>query len=265
MSFPIISADERLQQQSGVKGQIYGKFGIGKTSLLRTLDPADTLCIDLEAGMKSVQDWGGDSLSVRDWPTLRDITCWICGPNPALPSTHVYSQAHYNAMLEAHGPAPEKYKTVFIDSTSNATRYCLTWAQQQPEAVSDRSGKPDLRGAYGLLGREVVAWAEQWQHKQNINVWLVGGLEMAVDDLNRPYWKPLLEGSKGANTIPYIFDQIISMAEIRPDDGEPFRALVCQTVNRWAYPAKDRSGKLSEIEAPDLTKLMNKINNKGAN
>ncbi len=34
MSLPIISADQRLAERRGVKGCIFGKSGIGKTSLL---------------------------------------------------------------------------------------------------------------------------------------------------------------------------------------------------------------------------------------
>ena len=56
MSMKIISADQRLKQQTGVKMVIFGGFGIGKTRLLTTLDEP-TLCIDLEAGLLAVQDW----------------------------------------------------------------------------------------------------------------------------------------------------------------------------------------------------------------
>ena len=42
MSLPIITADQRLAEPRGIKGCIFGKSGIGKTSLLWTLDPART-------------------------------------------------------------------------------------------------------------------------------------------------------------------------------------------------------------------------------
>ena len=38
-NLPIISADERLKETRGIKGCIFGPSGIGKTSLLWTLDP----------------------------------------------------------------------------------------------------------------------------------------------------------------------------------------------------------------------------------
>ena len=42
MTLPIISADQRLKEQRGIKGCIFGKSGIGKTSLLWTLDENKT-------------------------------------------------------------------------------------------------------------------------------------------------------------------------------------------------------------------------------
>ena len=32
----------------------------------------------------------------------------------------------------------------------------MVYAKTQPEAFSERTGKPDMRGAYGLLAREVI-------------------------------------------------------------------------------------------------------------
>ena len=54
MSLRIVSADERLSA-AGAKTTmaIFGPSGVGKTSWLKTLPPAETLCIDLEAGLKS--------------------------------------------------------------------------------------------------------------------------------------------------------------------------------------------------------------------
>ena len=52
---------------------------VGKTSLLKTLPPETTLCVDLEAGMKSVQDWPGDSIPIRAWLDAVDIACLIGG------------------------------------------------------------------------------------------------------------------------------------------------------------------------------------------
>ena len=48
------------------------------------------------------------------------------------------------------------------------------------------------------------------------------------------------------------------MAEIAQADGDPYRAFVCRTLNPFGYPAKDRSGRLDQIEDPHLGRLMGK-------
>ena len=55
MSLPIISADQRLAEQRGIKGCIFGKSGIGKTSLLWTLNASTTLFMDLKAGDLAIE------------------------------------------------------------------------------------------------------------------------------------------------------------------------------------------------------------------
>jgi hypothetical protein len=93
MAIPIISADQRLAEPRGVKGTIFGKSGIGKTSLLWTLDPPTTLFIDLEAGDLAVEGWSGDTVRPRTWAECRDVAAFIGGPNPALRNDQVYSEA----------------------------------------------------------------------------------------------------------------------------------------------------------------------------
>ena len=55
MVLPIITADQRLAEARGVKGCIFGKSGLGKTSLLWTLKATTTLFIDLEAGDLAIE------------------------------------------------------------------------------------------------------------------------------------------------------------------------------------------------------------------
>ena len=49
------------------------------------------------------------------------------------------------------------------------------------------------------------------------------------------------------------------MALMPSEDGNPYRAFVCQTLNQWGYPAKDRSGRLDTLEEPHLGRLLEKM------
>ena len=253
----IISADERLKQQSGVKAAIFGVWGIGKTSLLKTLSEP-TLCLDFEAGLLAVQDWLGDSISVRTWEDARDIACLIGGINPA--SKSVYSQRHYDSAKAKFKDCDfSKYKCVFIDSITIASKICLAWCKNQPESFSDKSGKPDTRAAYGLLASEMSSWLNQFQHIPDKDVIFVGLLDQKTDDYNKTSWTPTIEGSKTAIELPGILDEVISMVAMKNEQGKLERKFVCHTLNANMYPAKDRSGCLNEIEEAHLGKLLAKI------
>lgn len=256
----IITADQRLANKAGIKGIIVGPAGIGKTSLLYTLDPATTLFVNAEAGELSVQEWGGDMVRLRTWQDARNLAAVLGGPNPAYADTEIYSLAHYNAACSELGAeAFAKYETIFIDSITEVSRLCFAWAKQQPESFSEKTGKPDTRGTYGLLGREMVGWLKQFQHAPRVNVWLVGLLNEVKDDFGRISHVMQIEGSKTALEAPGITDQVISMVQMTPEEGAPYRAFVTHAVNPWGYPAKDRSGRLDLIEEPHLGRLMEKI------
>lgn len=265
MSLPIITADQRLAEPRGVKGVLVGKSGIGKTSQLWTLNPVSALFFDLEAGDLAVEGWAGDTIRPRTWQECRDFAVFIGGPNPALRDDQPYSQAHFDAVCARFGnPAVlDKYETVFVDSITVAGRLCLQWCKGQPQAYSEKTGKPDGRGAYGLMGQEMIGWLTHLQHTRRKNVWFVGILNEALDDFNRRVFTLQVDGSKTGLELPGIVDEVVTLAEVKaqnPDgSASSYRAFVCHTLNQWGYPAKDRSGRLDAIEEPDLGRLMRKI------
>jgi hypothetical protein len=260
-SFAIITADQRRAERHGAKILIAGPSGVGKTSLLRTLDPATTLFIDTEAGDIAVSDVPADAVRPATWAECRDWACVIGGPNPALPPTACYSEAHFRSACERIGPPDRfvKYRTFFVDSITEASRLSFFWCEQQPAAFSEKTGKPDLRSAYGLHGREMIAWLRQLQHARDAHVIFVVILEKAIDDFNHTEWQLQIEGSKTGRELPGIVDQIITMQFIDFGDGKPVRAFVCTAPNAWGYPGKDRSGRLEQIEQPHLGKLITRL------
>ena len=135
---------------------------------------------------------------------------------------------------------------------------CLAWCKNQPGAFSEKTGKPDSRGAYGLLGQEMITALTHLQHVRDKHVIYVAILEEKTDEYNRRHFGLQLEGSKTALELPGVLDEVITLALLKTEDGTPYRAFVTRADNPYGYPSKDRSGRLDALEAPDLAKLIAK-------
>ena len=110
-----------------------------------------------------------------------------------------------------------------------------------------------------MLASEMSSWLNQFQHIPDKDVIFVGLLDQRTDDFNKTSWIPQIEGSKISIELPGVLDEVISMVPMKGESGNLARKFVCHTLNAAGYPAKDRSGKLSEIEEAHLGKLLAKI------
>jgi hypothetical protein len=262
----IIPAAVHNTAARGAKALIIGPTGVGKTSLLRTLDPATTLFVDIEAGDLAVQDLAIDTFRPRTWPECRNLAVLLAGANPAVPADTVYGEKHLDSVIDQFDAPPERlaqYQTYFIDSITAAGRLCFAWASQQSEAFSERSGKKDLRGAYGLHAREMCSWLLHLQQARAVNIVFLGILETVTDDFNKTEQRLQMEGSRTARELPAIVDQIITMQLIDFGDDKLTRAFICTSPNPWGCLGKDRSGRLDQIEEPHLGKLFDKLTRLG--
>jgi hypothetical protein len=106
----------------------------------------------------------------------------------------------------------------------------------------------------------MILWLNQLQHARAKSVVFAGVLERVVDEFNHAEWQLQSEGAKTARELPGIVDNIVTYQFLDFGDGKPpMRGFVCTNPNPWGFPAKDRSGRLSQIEAPDLEKLLIKL------
>lgn len=286
MGLHIITADERLGAAKKTNVALFAPSGWGKTFQARTLDPATTLFIDMEAGTGALDGtaadgsdaWRGSTISVRaeaaklgvhPWEFARALTCLLGGADPAAAPGSPYCPEALAAYEQSIAPraAFDAYTTIFIDSITVASRLAFSWSKRQPEAISEKTGKPDNRGAYGLLGQEMVGWLTQTQHIGGKSIVVVGILEAKTDDFGRPVFSMQIEGGKAGLELPGIFDNIITGAMFDVSTGVPVmdnvkgteRGFICQLNNGYGVPGKDRSGRLAPIEAPDLGAVLKKI------
>jgi len=237
MSLRIITADERLSaSENKTSLAVFGPPGVGKTTLIKTLPADKAVCFDLEAGMKSVQDWHGPSIPIRSFPDFRDLVILIGGPDPAQhPGSYYGVEYHAHVQREYAESGLEVFlkdrSIIFVDSITDLTRQAMAYAKQQPEAFSDRTGKPDVRGAYGLLGREVIQALKHLQHARGKTVIFVGVLEKIIDEFGTSSWVPQMEGTKAGRELPGIVDQVLSM-QLFSKDAEGAWTLDEKSTNR---------------------------------
>jgi len=258
---PIISPEQRLREPRGARILIIGPFGVGKTSLVRTLDPTSVLFADVENGALAIDDVPVSHIRPETWPEIRDLIVRTAGPNRSFQPHEPYSQSHFD-MCGGYLPGIEsgQIQTVVFDTVSMASRLCLRWASAQPEAISERTGRPDTRGAYGLLARDFILALHHLQSARGLNVILIGALETVTDDYGRIEHRLQAEGQRVPREIAGIVDVVVTMHWLDFNDSKPpMRGFVCTSPNPWQYPAKDRSGKLGMVEPPDLGALIRKV------
>lgn len=263
MSYKIISFEERMKAVKPVSMAIFGKSGVGKTSLLKTVSHK-ALLVDLEAGDLVLSDWKGGKFAVREYPMMRDLAAMIGGVNPVAKKGELFSKEHFEKAKENFGMGREEllgeYETIFIDSITVLSRLCLAWAEVQPELKAG-----DMRGAYGLLARDMMRMLSHIQHNPDKNIIFVGILDELQDDFNRVYYQPQMEGGKVAREISGILDLVLTMDNLKHVDKDNketiHKVFYTNQMNEFGYPAKDRSGKLEPIEKADLSRVFSKIKN----
>jgi hypothetical protein len=281
MPLQFVTAEQRIATRHPVNALILGPSKVGKTSLVRQLDPASTLFCDGEAGDLAAGTWPGTMIKIRDeaqrigmhpWELCRALACIMSGPDPAASTdatrpSHYYGAHWHSQYCQYLGNAEvfAPFNKIFFDSITVASRWSFSWSQGSPDAKT-KSGAYDGLGAYGRHGQEMITWLTNMQHIPGKSIIMVGILDEDLDQFKMPIFTPQIEGSKTSKEIAGIFDEVITLGLFKQENGQiafdmkkgDQRAFICGK-NPWGVPAGDRSGTLSLLEPPDLAALINKI------
>jgi len=204
---------------SGVKMLVYGAAGSGKTSLIKTMP--NPIVLSAEGGLLSIQDADLPYLEITSMDELREAYSWV---------------------LESD------YKSVALDSISEIAEVCLN---------HEKKVNKDPRAAYGAMQEQMADIIRAFRDIPGRNVLMTAKLEKTQDEMGRVLYSPSMPGNKTGQALPYFFDLVLALRVEKDAEGNTQRALMCDSDGLWL--AKDRSGKLSGWEAPDLTAIIEKI------
>lgn len=213
----------RGMHASGVKLLVYGQAGTGKTTLITTL-PSPVI-LSAEAGLLSIAHADIPFISIDSMSTLQDAFSWLTSSDEA-----------------------KQFQSVALDSISEIAEVILT---------AEKAKAKDPRQAYGEMQDKMAGVIRAFRDLPGKHVYMTAKLERSQDEMGRLLYSPSMPGQKTGQSLPYFFDEVLALRCEKDSEGKSVRALLCQTDGLWQ--AKDRSGRLEQWEAPDLGKIINKI------
>jgi len=211
---------------NGVKVLVYGQAGAGKTSLIKTLP--SPIVLSAEGGLLSIQDADLPFIEIASMTDLQEAYKWLTESDDA-----------------------KVYKSVALDSISEIAEVVLN---------AEKKATKDPRQAYGAMQEQMADIIRAFRDLPGRHVYMSAKLEKTQDEMGRVLYAPSMPGNKTGQALPYFFDEVLALRVEKDGDGNTQRALMCDSDGLWL--AKDRSGKLSAWEAPDLGAIIGKIGGK---
>lgn len=235
------STTSQQAQGHGVKLMVYAEAGAGKTVLCATAPKP--VILSAESGLLSLQRANIERIFGVNQPHISyDI--------PVLKIKTVMDLTHaFNWFNNPANRAREHFSTICIDSLSEIVEVVLANAKQQVK---------DPRQAYGEMLEQTIDAVKKFRDLQGFNLYMSAKMEPMKDEMTglTRYW-PAMPGRKLGPQLPYLFDEVFRLGVGKTQDGQKYRFL--QTDQDMQYIAKDRSGRLEELEPADLTHVFNKI------
>ena len=212
----------QLAQRFGVKALAYGGPGTGKTPLANTA-PRPVLCV-VEPGMLSMRNSNIPAWEAHDVPRINEFFDWLFESAEA-----------------------KNFDTVCVDSISQLAEIILT-----DELKKNRDG----RKAYGEMSRAVMKIVNGLYYLQQKHVYLIAK-QTIVDEGGIMRKKPYFPGQELNVRIPHLYDEILHIG-LNQVAGMTKPAIGIRTCETFDIMARDRSGRLAELEPPDLSALFAK-------
>lgn len=210
-------------QQEGVKILTYSPAGYGKTTLCATA-PTPVI-LSAESGLLSLRKHDLPYWEIKSITDLRQAYLW------AKTSTEA-----------------KQFQTICIDSISEIAETVLAF---------QKGKNKDGRMAYGDMIDEMNKVIKEFRDLQGFNIYMSAKQERVKNEATGVIMNvPSMPGAKLGANLPYLPDEVFQLC-IEGVGASSFRFLRCQPD--FMNEAKDRSGALTAMEEPNLTKIIDKI------
>lgn len=223
MAIKIKSLTEAVAD-NGLKVLAHGPAGTGKTVMSVTTQ-AKTLIINAEGGLLSVKDAPGDIsvVEIKSYQDLEDL---------------------YEALEDGH-----PYEWICLDSISEIAEVCLAYEKKETK---------DGRKAYGEMADKMFDMLRKFRDLPQVNIFMTAKQSRFTDEKTGvTTYYPSFPGKQLSENISYMFDEVFAMQVMKDEDGD--LVYYVQTHRTPQFEAKDRSGKLDDLEEPHLGRIYNKI------
>lgn len=208
---------------NGVKCLVYGKSGVGKTTLMGTAPKP--IIISCESGLLALKDFDRPYIEVNSIDKV------------------------YEAYEYIMSPKGRQFETICLDSMSEIAEVSLS---------EYKVGKKDPRNSYGEMADEMAKLIRKFRDIRGKNVVFSAKRTRMVDpDTGLTQYIPSVPGKVLPEGLAYFFDEVFYMLIVEDDEGNEQRALATRVC--MEHDAKDRSGMLNEYERPNLETIFSKI------
>jgi phage nucleotide-binding protein len=222
-----IKTPNELVEQQGAKLLVYGESGVGKTTLCQTA-PGKTLVVSMESGLLSIKDAPNlDAIEVKEAFEIEQI-----------------AELLENKTLD--------YDTVCLDSVTEMAEILLS---------QEKAKSKDPRRAYGEVIEVMIKTMRRFRDLPMHVVFIAKQSRERDESSGMFHYQPMMVGAKLPTQIPYFFDEVLVLRTFDDENekGKTVTSRWLQTKIGQNYIAKDRSGKLDELESPDLAIIINKL------
>lgn len=211
---------------------VYGSSGLGKTTLAKTLPHDEVLILDAEGGLSVLSD-----VNIASYPMKK------------VPEEKRFARLQ-EFLKEIQKPETKaKFKYIFVDS--------LTELTQNIEKYLKLELKLTGFAFWGEYSSIIIDLVKFFRDIDSYNVIFLSLEERVDDEAEGTYcYGPSIGGKKAKSFLLPNFDIVMRM--IMAPDGS--RKLI--TRHTKISQCKDRSGKLEELEEPNLATIFEKVRGK---